>query len=82
LAPVLMIWLPYFLNHLESSRLSQTRPAGLQMSGWMVPSTISCIDWPEPMGVALTVIGPSQAAILRLLKPGTTALIHASFSLP
>src|SRR5579859_6770937 len=81
-APVEMILLWYFCCHLSLSSVNQALPAGLQVSGRMTPSAISCIDWPDPIGVAFTVIGPSQAVIPRLLKSATTSSIQAFFSLP
>src|SRR5215469_2112297 len=82
LALVSMMSLPCFACHCALTSANQALPAGLQMSGWIAPSTICCIDCPDPIGMAFTVIGPSHAVILRLLKSATTSLIQASFSLP
>src|SRR5260370_13646150 len=82
LAPVPTSFVPFFCCHRSLINVSQTLPAGLQMSGLIVPFTICCIDSPDPTAMPLTVIGPSQAVCFWLLKTLITSFIHSCFSLP
>src|SRR5579883_1916765 len=79
LVPTMVV--PYLCCHCSLRRMSQTLPAGLQMSGLIVPSIMLCMDWPEPsLGMVCTVIGPSQAVRCCWLKLAMTSFIQACFS--
>src|SRR5262245_23036613 len=67
--------------HFSLRRLSHQLLAGSHASTWS-PARMRSIDAPEPIGVALMVIGPSHARIRRALKSAMAGWSHSCFSLP